>query len=155
MKRLIAPIAAPLFAVATLGLIGACGGAADPEPTTPTAPDQSISPDQAEPAVDDGPDAIAQAESGAAVYESSCGFCHGDAGEGAGNNPPVVGDGVLASYADAGELLQYVRSEMPVDEPGGLSDEEFQDVVAFMLQANGIDLTGKSITPEAATSITF
>jgi cytochrome c len=153
MKRPALRLIASAAAAAALGLVAACGGADSPEPTTPASPEEPA--DSVAPEPGDGPDAIAQAERGAGVYEASCGFCHGDAGEGAGNNPPVVGDGVLDGYADAAELLQYVMAEMPGDDPGGLSDDDFQDVVAFMLQANGIELTGMSITPASAADISF
>jgi mono/diheme cytochrome c family protein len=145
----------PLYHLATaaaFAALAACGGADTPESTTPASPEPVDS--NAE-AVATGPDALEQAERGAAVYEASCGFCHGDAGEGAGNNPPVVGAGVLGSYANAGDLLTYVMDTMPADDPGGLALDEFQDVVAFMLQANGIDLIGKSVTPDSAGAITF
>jgi polar amino acid transport system substrate-binding protein len=152
MKRSAMRRSINLAAAAAFAVLAACGGADTPEPTTPSSPDPA---DPAAGAVGSGPDALEQAERGAEVYEASCGFCHGDAGEGAGNNPPVVGAGVLASYAHAGEILSYVMETMPADDPGGLSVDEFQDVVAFMLQQSGIDLVGKSVTPATGADITF
>ncbi len=164
IKRLATPLLAVLT-TAALAFAGACGGTQESQPETPIEDSDPVDDPAADEGADDKiddadaaadmPDAVAQAERGAEVYASDCGFCHGSEGEGAGGNPPVVGDDVLANYQDAGELLTYVREEMPEDDPGGLSDEEFQDVVAFMLEVNGVDLTGKSVTAEAAADITF
>ena len=154
MKRL--PTHFSIAGAAMALVVAACGGADTPEPASPASSEAADSTDaEASHGADDAPDAVAQADRGAAVYDAACGFCHGDAGEGAGNNPPVVGDGVLDGYADAAELLAYVIETMPADDPGGLTAEEFQDVVAFMLQANGIELEGRSITPAAGADITF
>jgi cytochrome c5 len=71
-----------------------------------------------------------QAERGQKVYEASCGMCHA-AGE-------LVGDRFVATWKDRRvyDLYALVRATMPLDNPGGLKDGEYLDVIAYMLKAN-------------------
>ena len=152
-------ITSTLSALAFAAALAGCGGSsksASTTPAEPAAPAEPATPGEA--AADstaDAPSGIEQAERGAAVYADACGFCHGDDGAGSGKNPAVVGDGALGSYATAADLLTYVSEEMPADDPGALSQSEYQAVVAYIAQENGVDLTDKSITPDTASAITF
>lgn len=71
-----------------------------------------------------------QAQRGAQVYQSTCALCH------AGGE--LVGDRFVASWKDRRvyDLYSLIRSTMPLDNPGGLKDGEYLDVVAYLLQAN-------------------
>jgi mono/diheme cytochrome c family protein len=71
-----------------------------------------------------------QAARGEKVYESTCGMCHA-AGE-------LVGDRFVATWKDRRvyDLYALVRATMPLDNPGGLKDGEYLDVVAYLLKAN-------------------
>lgn len=42
--------------------------------------------------------------------------------------------------------MLYVKSNMPADAPGALSEREYQDVLAFLLSANGFP-PGDELTP--------
>jgi mono/diheme cytochrome c family protein len=71
-----------------------------------------------------------QAARGEKVYQSTCGMCH------AGGE--LVGDRFVATWKDRRvyDLYALVRGTMPLDNPGGLKDSEYLDVVAYLLQAN-------------------
>ena len=71
-----------------------------------------------------------QATRGQQVYNSSCGMCH------AGGE--LIGERFVASWKDRRvyDLYALIRSTMPLDDPGGLKDGEYLDVVAYLLQAN-------------------
>jgi len=71
-----------------------------------------------------------QAARGEKVYQSTCGMCHA-AGE-------LIGERFVATWKDRRvyDLYALVRSTMPLDNPGGLKDGEYLDVVAYLLQAN-------------------
>lgn len=71
-----------------------------------------------------------QAERGEKLYQSSCGMCH------AGGE--LVGDRFVATWKDRRvyDLYALVRSTMPLDNPGGLKDGEYLDVIAYLLKAN-------------------
>jgi cytochrome c len=86
---------------------------------------------------------------GAAVYTRACAACHGADGSGGAvpasypgfaalMAPAVVGTCALGRFANAAELLAYVRYDMPLEAPGSLSDEEARAVVALLLARNGI-----------------
>jgi S-disulfanyl-L-cysteine oxidoreductase SoxD len=71
-----------------------------------------------------------QAQRGEKVYQATCGMCH------AGGE--LVGDRFVATWKDRRvyDLYALVRSTMPLDNPGGLKDGEYLDVIAYLLQAN-------------------
>ena len=71
-----------------------------------------------------------QAARGKAIYSRTCENCHA-----AGT---LVGVGFVQSWNNrrVSDLYSLIRSTMPVDNPGGLKDGEYVDVVAYLLQAN-------------------
>ena len=71
-----------------------------------------------------------QAARGEKVYQATCGMCH------AGGE--LVGEKFTATWKDRRvyDLYALVRSTMPLDNPGGLKDGEYLDVIAYLLQAN-------------------
>jgi mono/diheme cytochrome c family protein len=71
-----------------------------------------------------------QAQRGAQVYQSTCAMCH------AGGE--LVGERFVAAWKDRRvyDLYSLVRNTMPLDNPGGLKEGEYLDVVAYLLQAN-------------------
>jgi mono/diheme cytochrome c family protein len=74
--------------------------------------------------------APSQAARGAQIYARTCDTCHG-----AGT---LVGQAFVQSWNNRRvyDLYALVRSTMPLDNPGGLKDGEYLDVVAYLLQAN-------------------
>ena len=71
-----------------------------------------------------------QASRGAKVYSATCENCHAEG--------QLVGAGFFASWNNRRvyDLYALVRSMMPLDNPGGLKDGDYLDVVAYLLQAN-------------------
>ena len=90
-----------------------------------------------------------QAQAGLAVYRAVCSECHLESLRGRFEAPELAGPNFLAQWADVPvtELLDYTRATMPVQEPAGLSDEEYTAVVAYILRENGV--------PPGATRLTF
>jgi cytochrome c1 len=86
-----------------------------------------------------------QADRGAQVYATSCGQCH------------TMGQHSGSRFAAAWhnrklyDLWYIVRTTMPVDEPGGLSDQEYLDVIAYMLRLNGIPAGTSPLDDNPAT----
>ena len=77
-----------------------------------------------------------QAEAGQARYEAICAACHeGDEPEA---NPPK-GSEFIERWRDAplSFLHDFVRTKMPGDKPGTLSEADYVNLVAYLLQANG------------------
>ena len=71
-----------------------------------------------------------QAARGQIVYNQTCGECH--------QPGQLIGEGFVQSW-NARRVYDFyalVRATMPLDNPAGLKDGEYLDVVAYVLQAN-------------------
>lgn len=84
-----------------------------------------------------------QATRGKQVYDATCARCH----------PPGMLDG--ATFATAWknrrvyDLYSLVTNTMPQDKPGTLTDEQYLDVIAYLLQRNN-SATGAALVADTA-----
>ncbi len=82
----------------------------------------------------------AQATAGATVYAAQCGACHGSALEGVAG-PALKGDQFKAMATAQGlnglTLHQVIAQSMPQTDPGSLTPDQYNEVVAYILQQNG------------------
>ena len=71
-----------------------------------------------------------QAERGLQLYQQTCAVCHAPG--------QLIGEGFVTSWKDRRvyDLYALVRGTMPLDNPAGLKDGEYLDVIAYLLQAN-------------------
>ena len=71
-----------------------------------------------------------QAQRGARIYQSTCATCHGPG--------TLIGEGFAAQWNNRRvyDLYALVRGTMPLDNPAGMKDGEYLDVIAYLLQAN-------------------
>jgi mono/diheme cytochrome c family protein len=85
----------------------------------------------------DGVYTDAQAASGKVHYELSCGSCHG-ADLSGGRGSALKGDAFMANWGadDLGTLFTRIKTSMPNDAPGSLTDDAYLEIVAYMLQVN-------------------
>ena len=118
-----APLKSPRSIAAAILL--ACGIALAQEQTTSS--------------VLDGVYTEAQASHGAQAYAQSCAPCHGASLGGVGEAPALVGGGFISDIAGLtlGDLFDRMRTTMPLNNPGGLSREQYSDILAFVLKSNG------------------
>ncbi len=114
--------------------VAACGGAsAVPAPVAPVS-SEPIAPYFTTP----------QATRGQSVFTTVCSTCHGR-NEFAG---PIFG---LTWRAEPlVNLYEQVSTNMPQDRPGSLTPEQYIDVVAYLLQLNGIQPGDRELTPDVA-----
>ena len=72
----------------------------------------------------------AQATHGKEIFEQTCGTCH--------QQSKFIGQEFVESWNDRRvyDFYSLVRGTMPLDNPGGLKEQEYLDVVAYLLQAN-------------------
>lgn len=89
---------------------------------------------------------------GADVFANTCAKCHGQNAGGSTRAPALVGEGALSQFATASDLAQFVTENMPADNPGSLETSEYWAVLAFALNANGIELTAP-VDQESAPTI--
>jgi len=95
-----------------------------------------------------------QVETGAKEFSQHCATCHGDQGQGGDKAPALVGPKALDDYKNAKQALTYVKERMPPDKPGSLSDEDYWNIVAFLVKKNDLPITAP-LTPANAESVTW
>ncbi len=71
-----------------------------------------------------------QAVRGAKVYNETCATCH--------QPDQFIGRNFVESWNDRRvyDFYALVRGTMPLDNPGGLKEQEYLDVMSYLLQAN-------------------
>jgi mono/diheme cytochrome c family protein len=93
----------------------------------------------------DGVYTTAQADRGKTLYSGACAACHGIRLNGAGmpDMPPapaVARSGFIFKWKGktVASLFDYVRSQMPADNPGTLTDQEYIDVISYMFATSNM-----------------
>ncbi|MCG8348394.1 MAG: cytochrome c [Chloroflexales bacterium] len=95
------------------------------------------------------------ANTGQSVYATYCTECHGANGEGI-TGPAVIGaEANLVKFQDAHKLLAYVSAAMPQNNPGSLSDEEYRQLVSYLLIANQRATGDQPFNPDELALITL
>jgi mono/diheme cytochrome c family protein len=84
----------------------------------------------------------AQASRGRDVYEATCANCH--------QPGQFIGQRFVDDWNDrrVGDFYSLVRATMPVDNPGGMKEQEYLDVVAYLLQANHAPASPDSLSAD-------
>jgi mono/diheme cytochrome c family protein len=82
---------------------------------------------------------VAQAASGAKRYRNTCAGCHGAQLQG-GMGPALVGRQFWIAYGGKklSTLWSTVHTEMPMAAPGSVSSKNSINIMAFLLQKNGV-----------------
>lgn len=108
-----------------------------------------------------------QVAAGQTAYGANCASCHGDAGQG-GKGPRLVGlaQGALpldppaerkfrkTRFVTVGDVAEFVVANMPPGKGGSLPADQYWDILAFDLHANGVDLPNP-LTADAAKTLTI
>jgi S-disulfanyl-L-cysteine oxidoreductase SoxD len=92
-----------------------------------------------------------QAKRGRTVYSEHCLECHGRDLEGDVENRPLVG-GVFFSNWDGVPMLTLfdrIRVTMPGDKPGTMNRQQIADILAFVLQFNGLPAGNAELSTKA------
>ena len=93
------------------------------------------------------PSGSGTAAQGQLVYEQQCAACHGQQGVGVPGVPTLVGGSTTSTppnltvgsyWPYASTVFDYVRRAMPPTAPKSLSNDEVYQVVAYVLNMNGI-----------------
>ncbi|MCH7892308.1 MAG: cytochrome c, partial [Gemmatimonadetes bacterium] len=94
-----------------------------------------------------------QAIRGQEVYEGACGFCHGRRLNGAPDDPDMRSTPPLARARflriwdgrSLATLFEYTRATMPENNPNSLTEQEYVDVIAYMLTVGGMPAGGDEL----------
>jgi mono/diheme cytochrome c family protein len=84
----------------------------------------------------------AQATRGEQVVDQTCSSCH--------QPDRFIGPNFVDAWNNrrVNDFYSLVRSTMPVDNPGGLKDQDYLDVVAYLLKANHATPTADSLSAD-------
>jgi mono/diheme cytochrome c family protein len=79
-----------------------------------------------------------QASRGASLYTKECAYCHGAGLRGEGYASPLIGQAFTERWQDGplANLFIIVKETMPGDRPSALRDEDYADIVAYLLKMN-------------------
>lgn len=94
----------------------------------------------------DGVFTEAQASRGESVYPGACGWCHGHRLNGAPDDPDMRSTPPLARARflrvwegrSLATLFEYTRATMPEDNPDSMTEQDYVDVIAYMLAVGGM-----------------
>jgi mono/diheme cytochrome c family protein len=86
-----------------------------------------------------------QAEGARLIYLGACASCHGRRMNGAPDvadmqpAPPLAGTAFMRSWrgSTVGSLFEFTRTSMPISNPGQFSDQQYIDIIAYMLSYHG------------------
>ena len=90
-------------------------------------------------AAGDGVFTTDQSKRGEAVYNANCAMCHQPDLGGKEPVPELAGDKWLSHWLNhsVAELFTRVSTTMPQGKPGSLTHDQYIDVIAFIIDANG------------------
>ena len=98
-----------------------------------------------------GPFTDAQAQAGQPIYRSRCAACH----EGGGETGPLSGANFVNTWTTRStrDLYTRIKTTMPFNDPGSLTDADAASVVAYVLKSNGAVAGTADFTPTTAVAI--
>jgi mono/diheme cytochrome c family protein len=81
----------------------------------------------------------AQADHGGQIYAERCAACHGPNLDDGSTAPSLKGARFRRDWGgkSAGDLFRYLTANMPPGQAGVLAGDDYADVMAFLLQAEG------------------
>ncbi|HTH62978.1 MAG TPA: cytochrome c [Paraburkholderia sp.] len=97
-----------------------------------------------------------QAKQGHDVYTQHCASCHGDKLQGLAA-PSLAGKDFLSTAEHngwtMGMLQTIVTQNMPFNDPASLSDEQYANVIAYLLASNCFPASGKKFPEESTPAL--
>jgi mono/diheme cytochrome c family protein len=92
----------------------------------------------------------AQARRGKDLYTEDCAKCHGATLKGVATAPALIGDDFLHDYYAVNDLYNKISVTMPDDNVHGLTTETYLNIVAYLLQANGLPAGTENLKEDVA-----
>lgn len=85
----------------------------------------------------------------------TCNACHGNTMEGTPGGPAIAGFNFSFKWRDKSldGLLAFMKANMPPGAPGSLSDQEYTDIIAAIIQRSEYPAGADELTPEVLASV--
>lgn len=92
-----------------------------------------------------------QAAQGKAAYRQNCAGCHGDNLDDGEFAPPLVGPGFSQKWGGktVAALFTTTSSKMPPSSPGSLGNQTYAQLLAYLLQQNGVQPRGGELPSDS------
>lgn len=107
----------------------------------------------------DGVYTAEQADRGMGFFGTDCATCHSNTARGSSAAPGLIGYTLDSKYADQSlyTYFDYMRSNMPPGNAGWFTDQEYADIVAYLLELHGAPAGDAELegTQEALSTITI
>ncbi len=102
-----------------------------------------------------GPYTAAQATAGRAVYQADCSGCHAADLTGLNSASALAGGLFMGSWGDrtTSDLVAFLEGAMPPMNPGGLGEQAYVNVTAFILDFNGARPGNQPLTAAGKVTI--
>src|SRR5436190_6175316 len=96
-----------------------------------------------------------QADAGRTAYQTNCSGCHAADLSGIGNALPLSGLPFTSSWGNrtAGDLVGFMEGAMPPNNPGGLGEQNYLNIAAFILQSNGARAGNQALAGNSTVAI--
>ena len=96
-----------------------------------------------------------QAEAGRVAYQANCSGCHAADLSGIGNALPLSGLPFTGSWGNrnVGDLVGFMEGAMPPNNPGGLGEQNYLNITAFILQSNGARAGNQALAGNSTVAI--
>ena len=100
-------------------------------------------------AEDSGLFSAAQAARGGEISGAHCAMCHGAELTGGGGSPPLQGPDFLFGWSPktTTDLVEYISEKMPPGLGHSLTEQQYEDVSAYILSANGFPAGPSPLNP--------
>ncbi len=102
-----------------------------------------------------GPYTQAQVDAGRTAYQANCASCHGADLGGRNDAAQLAGSLFMGSFGGrtTSDLVGFMRGAMPPGNPGGLGDNTYLNIAAFILDSNGARSGAQALTLATAVGI--
>ncbi|HJU11430.1 MAG TPA: c-type cytochrome [Candidatus Binataceae bacterium] len=112
-----------------------------------------------------------QVDKGAETFRLQCARCHGPNGRGISDvykdltAPPLIGPGSLPAqprpyqkvrhcdFRNLRDVYEFASSVMPLDQPASLYPQDYWNVLAYILDADGMRPDGKELNSDSAEKL--